>query len=94
MQVSVNLIDRLSITGLEYGITFLATQIFADFEIKYLSLPESYDNNFAIPCLPTLWSIINVKNISGLCLFGRQLPLEYYGAFLGSKLSDTFYMTN
>ena len=43
MQVSVNLIDRLSITGLEYGITFLPIQMFADFEIKYLSLPESYE---------------------------------------------------
>ena len=69
MQVSVNLIDRLSITGLEYGITFLATQIFADVETKYLSLPESYDNNFGIPCLPTLCSVINIKKISGLCLF-------------------------
>ena len=27
MQVSVNLIDRLSITGLEYGTTFLTVQI-------------------------------------------------------------------
>ena len=54
MQVSVNLIDSLSITGLEYGTTFLGIQILADFEILYLSLPESYDNNFAFPCLPTL----------------------------------------
>ena len=69
MQVSVNLIDSLSITGLEYGTTFLGIQILADFEIMYLSLPESYANNFALPCLPTLWSIINIKNISGLCLF-------------------------
>ena len=69
MQVSVNLIESLSITGLEYGTTFLGIQILADFEIMYLSLPESYDNNFALPCLPTLWSIINIKNISGLCLF-------------------------
>ena len=67
--VSVNLIDSLSITGLEYGTTFLAIQILADMEIKYLSLPERYDNNFAIPCLPTLWSTINIKNISGLFLF-------------------------
>ena len=42
---------------------------FADFEIKYLSFPECYDNNFAIFCLPTLWSIINLTKISGLCLF-------------------------
>ena len=63
------MIDSLSITGLEYGTTFLAIQILADFEIKYLSLPESYDTNFAILCLPTHWSIINIKNISGLCLF-------------------------
>ena len=54
MYVSVNLIDSLSITGLEYGTTFLAIQIFVDFETKYLSLPESYNNNFATPCLPTL----------------------------------------
>ena len=51
------MIDSLSITGLEYGTTFLAIQLFADFEIEYLSLPESYDNNFVIPCLTTLWSI-------------------------------------
>ena len=69
IQVSGNLIDSLSITGLEYGTTFLAIQILADLEIKYLSLPESDDNNFAIPCLPTLWSTINIKNISGLFLF-------------------------
>ena len=69
IQVSVNLIDSLLITSLEYGTTFLAIQLFADFEIKYLPLPESYDNNFAIPCLTTLWSIINIKKISGLCLF-------------------------
>ena len=68
MKVSVNLIGSLLITGLEYRTAFLATQIFADFEIKYLSLPESYDNNFAIHCLPTLWSVINIKNISGLCV--------------------------
>ena len=43
MYVSVNLIDSLSITGLEYGITFLVIQILADFEIIYLSLPEGYD---------------------------------------------------
>ena len=35
----------------------------------YPSLPESYDNNFALPCLPTLWSIIIIKNISGFYLF-------------------------
>ena len=69
MNVLVNLIDSLPITGLEYGTTFLAIQILADFEIKYLPLPESYDNDFAIPYLTTLWSIINIKNISGLCLF-------------------------
>ena len=63
------MIDSLSITGLEYGTTFLAIQLFADFEIEYLSLPESYDNNFVIPCLTTLWSIINTKKISGRCLF-------------------------
>ena len=68
IKVSVNLIDSLSITGLEYGTSFLAIQIYADFEIKYLSLPESYDNHFAIPCLPSLWSMINIKSISGLCL--------------------------
>ena len=56
MQVSVNLIDSLSITGLEYGTTFLAIQILADFEIKYLSLPESYDNNFAIYGLCLFWA--------------------------------------
>ena len=65
----VNLIDSLSITGLEYGTTFLAVQLFADFEIEYVSLPESYDNNFVIPCLTTLWSIINTKKNSGRCLF-------------------------
>jgi len=52
------LIDSLSITSLEYRTTFSAIQISADFEIKFLSLQESYDNNFAIPCLPTLWSLI------------------------------------
>ena len=69
MQVSVNLIDSLSITGLEYGTTFFAIQILTDFEIIDLSLPQSYDNNFALPCLPTLWSIIIIKNISGLFIF-------------------------
>ena len=49
MNVLVNLIDSLSMIGLEYGTTFLTIQILADFEIKYLSLLESYDNNFAIP---------------------------------------------
>ena len=73
--------DSLSITGLEYGTTFLAIQILADFEIKYPSLPESYDYNFAIPCLSTLLSIINIKNISGLFLFWAsdvtwKLPLN------------------
>ena len=65
----------------QLGTTFSAIQILADLEIKYLSLPESYDNNFAIPCLPTLWSTINIKNISGLFLFWAsdatwKLPLN------------------
>ena len=78
IQVSVNLIDSLLITSLEYGTTFLAIQLYADFEIKYLPLPESYDNNFAIPCLTTLWSIINIKKFLGSAFFWRQMPIENY----------------
>ena len=55
--------DSLSMTGLEYETTFLAIQLFADFEIEYLSLPESYDNNFVIPCLTTLWSALPILNL-------------------------------
>ena len=69
--------DSLSNTGLEYGTTFLAIQLFADFEIEYLSLTERYDNHFAIPCLQTLWSIINIKKL-GSAFFGRQVPIENY----------------
>ena len=52
--------------------TFVAIQIFADFEIKYLSLPESYHKNFAILCLPTLWSIINIKKHFWSLVFGAS----------------------
>ena len=73
------MIDSLSMTGLEYGTTFLAIQLFADFEVEYLSLPESYDNNFVIPCLTTLWSIINIKKkFLGSAFFWRQMPIENY----------------
>ena len=76
IEVSVKLIDSLSITGLEYGTTFLAIQLFADFEIEYLSLPESNDN-FLIPCLnnPLVYNK-HKKNFWALPLFGVRCQLK------------------
>ena len=46
--MSVNLIDSLSISARKYVTTFFVIQIYADFEIKYLPLPERYDINFIV----------------------------------------------
>jgi len=48
-QVTVYLINRLSINGHKYVTVFLDLQIFDDFEVKYLPLPERYDTNFNVP---------------------------------------------
>ena len=48
-QVTVYLIDPLSINGQKYVTVFLDLQIFDHFEVKYLSLPKRYDTNFYVP---------------------------------------------
>ena len=44
-QASADVIDSLSINGREYVTTFLAIEICSNFKVKYLPLPERYDNN-------------------------------------------------
>ena len=53
-QVSVNLIDGLSInrgkeTTVCLDLSFRFIQIFSNFEVKYLPLPESYNANLNFP---------------------------------------------
>ena len=65
--MSVILIDSLSISGCEYVTTFLAMQILADFEVKYLPLPERYDLNFSVSLSLNLSFLKSIENIFGYC---------------------------
>ena len=68
-QAWADVIDSLSINGREYVATFLAIEICSNFKVKYLPLPQRYDNNWNVPFLSNHSSLKNMKKIFGHCVF-------------------------